>query len=119
MIQLQGDQRKDVQEFLTDKKEGLELDAKTIKVCSSHTTPHSCPILTYLPPAPWFLNLSPCLVPVPSSQSMLPRERWDRKHAMYPLTAGRAHSQPSQSVKCLAFYLPLCARIVRLGPLSI
>lgn len=33
MIQLQGDQRKDVQEFLTDKKEGLELDAKTIKVC--------------------------------------------------------------------------------------
>jgi hypothetical protein len=35
VIQLQGDQRKDVQEFLTDKKEGLELDAKTIKVCCS------------------------------------------------------------------------------------
>lgn len=33
VIQLQGDQRKDVQEFLTDKKEGLELDSKTIKVC--------------------------------------------------------------------------------------
>ncbi|EON67654.1 hypothetical protein W97_06797 [Coniosporium apollinis CBS 100218] len=32
VIQLQGDQRKDVQEFLTDKKEGLDLDAKTIKV---------------------------------------------------------------------------------------
>ncbi|CAD6498906.1 BgTH12-04562 [Blumeria graminis f. sp. triticale] len=32
VIQLQGDQRKDVQEFLTDKKEGLELDLKTIKV---------------------------------------------------------------------------------------
>ena len=32
VIQLQGDQRKDVQDFLTDKKEGLELDAKTIKV---------------------------------------------------------------------------------------
>ena len=32
MIQLQGDQRKDVQEFLVDKKEGLELDPKTIKV---------------------------------------------------------------------------------------
>lgn len=31
VIQLQGDQRKDVQEFLTD-KEGLELDIKTIKV---------------------------------------------------------------------------------------
>ena len=33
VIQLQGDQRKDVQEFLVDKKEGLELDAKTIKAC--------------------------------------------------------------------------------------
>lgn len=33
VIQLQGDQRKDVQEFLVDKKEGLALDAKTIKVC--------------------------------------------------------------------------------------
>ena len=32
VIQLQGDQRKDVQEFLVDKKEGLELDAKNIKV---------------------------------------------------------------------------------------
>ncbi|KKA18504.1 Translation factor SUI1 [Rasamsonia emersonii CBS 393.64] len=32
VIQLQGDQRKDVQEFLCDKKEGLELDAKNIKV---------------------------------------------------------------------------------------
>lgn len=35
VIQLQGDQRKDVQEFLIDKKEGLELDAKTIKVGTS------------------------------------------------------------------------------------
>lgn len=33
VIQLQGDQRKDVQEFLTDKKEGLGLDDKGIKVC--------------------------------------------------------------------------------------
>ena len=32
VIQLQGDQRKDVQEFLVDKKEGLGLDTKTIKV---------------------------------------------------------------------------------------
>ena len=32
VIQLQGDQRKDVQEFLVDKSEGLELDLKTIKV---------------------------------------------------------------------------------------
>lgn len=44
MIQLQGDQRKDVQEFLTDKKEGLELDAKTIKVCP----PQSSVIVQYL-----------------------------------------------------------------------
>ena len=32
VIQLQGDQRKDIQEFLIDKKAGLELDPKTIKV---------------------------------------------------------------------------------------
>jgi hypothetical protein len=32
VIQLQGDQRKDVQDFLTDKKDGLGLDVKTIKV---------------------------------------------------------------------------------------
>ena len=32
VIQLQGDQRKDVQEFLVA-KDGLELDVKTIKVC--------------------------------------------------------------------------------------
>ena len=37
VIQLQGDQRKDVQEFLVDKKEGLELDAKTIKVLIPRT----------------------------------------------------------------------------------
>lgn len=36
VIQLQGDQRKDVQEFLVA-KDGLELDAKTIKVCSTPT----------------------------------------------------------------------------------
>lgn len=34
VIQLQGDQRKDVQEFLVA-KDGLELDAKTIKVKQS------------------------------------------------------------------------------------
>ena len=41
VIQLQGDQRKDVQEFLVDKKEGLELDAKTIKVLSPCPEPLS------------------------------------------------------------------------------
>jgi len=35
VIQLQGDQRKDVQEFLVA-KDGLELDSKTIKVWKSH-----------------------------------------------------------------------------------
>lgn len=45
VIQLQGDQRKDVQEFLVDKKEGLGLDGKTIKVClnvSCQTLPVRC-----------------------------------------------------------------------------
>ncbi|KAI0008253.1 eukaryotic translation initiation factor SUI1 [Xylariaceae sp. FL0662B] len=32
VIQLQGDQRKVMQEFMVDKKVGLELDPKTIKV---------------------------------------------------------------------------------------
>lgn len=44
VIQLQGDQRKDVQEFLTDKKEGLELDAKTIKVRKHERSHHVCNI---------------------------------------------------------------------------
>jgi translation initiation factor 1 len=34
VIQLQGDQRKSVQEFLIDKKDGLNLKADTIKVCT-------------------------------------------------------------------------------------
>lgn len=41
VIQLQGDQRKDVQEFMTDKKEGLGLDSKTIKVSHFHLIPLS------------------------------------------------------------------------------
>lgn len=32
MIQLQGDQRKDVKDFMCDKDDGLALDSKTIKV---------------------------------------------------------------------------------------
>ena len=35
VIQLQGDQRKDVREFLIDKKEGLQIDSKIIKVFKS------------------------------------------------------------------------------------
>ncbi|TAQ88201.1 hypothetical protein B7494_g3505 [Chlorociboria aeruginascens] len=40
VLQLQGDQRKDVLEFLTDEKEGLGLDPDTIKVNSSTHPPH-------------------------------------------------------------------------------
>ena len=56
VIQLQGDQRKDVQEFLVDKKEGLELDAKTIKVGldGHYTYKRSC--LTVISVGPWFLS---------------------------------------------------------------
>ncbi|KAL2758847.1 hypothetical protein ACRALDRAFT_1092550 [Sodiomyces alcalophilus JCM 7366] len=32
VIQLQGDQRKNIHEFLIDKQEGLEMDAKLVKV---------------------------------------------------------------------------------------
>jgi translation initiation factor 1 len=32
VIQLQGDQRKDVEKFLVDKEDGLDIDSKTIKV---------------------------------------------------------------------------------------
>jgi len=46
VIQLQGDQRKNMQEFLTDKEDGLALDTKTIKVRSP--VPTVClPPLTY------------------------------------------------------------------------
>lgn len=58
VIQLQGDQRKDVQEFLTD-KEGLELDAKTIKAClmlSHFFGIHT--LILFVRKGPWFLNQS-------------------------------------------------------------
>ena len=38
VIQLQGDQRKNVQEFLVNEKEGLGLDSKTIKVRETFVT---------------------------------------------------------------------------------
>ena len=57
VIQLQGDQRKDVQEFLVDKKEGLELDAKTIKVC--WLDDHTCCLNNLTRHAgTWLLSLS-------------------------------------------------------------
>ena len=54
VIQLQGDQRKDVQEFLVA-KDGLELDAKTIKV--SNASIYRI-ILVLIPPGPWLLASS-------------------------------------------------------------
>ena len=55
VIQLQGDQRKDVQEFLVDKKEGLELDAKTIKVGLPPST--NCAVfVSCFVIGPWVLN---------------------------------------------------------------
>lgn len=68
VIQLQGDQRKDVQEFLTDKKEGLELDAKTIKVClCSFSMAYYNPYLT-LPPRSMGSNP----IPTPCSGPFFP-----------------------------------------------
>lgn len=56
VIQLQGDQRKDVQEFLVDKKEGLGLDAKDIKVCLSAVSIRTCTErATNVCPGPRFL----------------------------------------------------------------
>lgn len=52
VIQLQGDQRKDVQEFLID-KDGLQLDAKTIKVYITYLSLH---IQLTHNIGPWFLD---------------------------------------------------------------
>lgn len=62
VIQLQGDQRKDVQEFLVDKKEGLELDAKTIKVCAFLSIMFCEVFLPLISLGPWVLNFTthPC-----------------------------------------------------------
>ena len=59
VIQLQGDQRKDVQEFLVA-KDGLELDAKTIKVSPArHLHPRARPLT--LRPGSRFLDTSACI----------------------------------------------------------
>lgn len=62
VIQLQGDQRKDVQEFLVA-KDGLELDAKTIKVRRRNTSQPRHEHGTDKSPGPRFLDTStsiPC-----------------------------------------------------------
>ena len=68
VIQLQGDQRKDVQEFLVDKN-GLELDAKTIKVNCLTLSDRGESVLTKLCQGPWVLSILPFAVPYPARTS--------------------------------------------------
>lgn len=75
VIQLQGDQRKDVQEFLTDKKEGLELDAKTIKVRNRSLLRH--PTYAHTFPGPWFLSPS-------SAPPAVGKRNFDRSSPTFP-----------------------------------
>ncbi|KAJ5119655.1 hypothetical protein N7448_010324, partial [Penicillium atrosanguineum] len=67
VIQLQGDQRKDIQEFMTA-KDGLELDAKTIKV----STPLSHITKIYLTPHSRSTVSNPVTVTMPCSSPFLP-----------------------------------------------
>src|SRR5271155_4503887 len=72
VIQLQGDQRKDVQEFLVDKN-GLELDAKTIKVSSPSELLSIVHSYKYL--GSRVLSTSPSAPPYPARTS-----KTDRSH---------------------------------------
>jgi hypothetical protein len=55
VIQLQGDQRNVVKDFLVDKEKGLEIDPKTIKVSNSLGFP-TCPaVLMLAVTGPWLL----------------------------------------------------------------
>jgi hypothetical protein len=91
VIQLQGDQRKDVQEFLTDKKEGLELDAKTIKVCNSSSTCHRTSADPCPRTGPWFLSPSSPAPPV-IIQSELRQKFVCRLRVLFQLLAHLASS---------------------------
>jgi hypothetical protein len=77
VIQLQGDQRKDVQEFLVDKN-GLELDAKTIKVsCSRELLSLWTPTDTEV--GSRILSASPSAQPYPARTSRTDRSyHWMR-----------------------------------------
>lgn len=70
VIQLQGDQRKDVQEFLVDKKEGLEMDPKLIMVRGDHVHKLATISLTWCFAGPWVLAPFPLRLPLrkPSSE---------------------------------------------------
>jgi hypothetical protein len=73
VIQLQGDQRKDIQDFLTNKKEGLGLDAKTIKVSHANFSGSR------------FLNAIICESPPPDTKSRLLRNTGVSLHAVMAL----------------------------------
>lgn len=77
VIQLQGDQRKDVQEFLVDKKEGLELDAKTIKVLIPTCSITPVVKLTFRA-GPWVLDLTN------NAPEGIPLQRTDRSSFCQP-----------------------------------
>ena len=49
VIQLQGDQRNVVKDFLVDKEKGLEIDPKTIKVTGSNPLQSIARVLTHRP----------------------------------------------------------------------
>jgi hypothetical protein len=61
VIQLQGDQRNSIKDFLIDKEKGLDIDAKTIKVSpySDNTTETKANSCT----GPWLLIASPTAPP--------------------------------------------------------
>ncbi|KAK6580651.1 hypothetical protein PZA11_006887 [Diplocarpon coronariae] len=103
VIQLQGDQRKDVQEFLTDKKEGLELDAKTIKVMMLNALATSLP-LTRRFLGPWFLSQSN---PVPRAVSTrnFDRSLPKRIHFLQLLASPRLRLAPTWAFRLIpAFF---------------
>ena len=91
VIQLQGDQRKDVQEFLVDKKEGLELDAKTIKVFFPTCSGTSTVKLTHCAGS-WVLD------PTSNASVGIPLQWTDRS----------SFSKPRSLTPCLLYWCGLC-----------
>lgn len=98
VIQLQGDQRKDVQEFLVA-KDGLELDAKTIKVSTREKLTLLCGF-TDCNTGSRFLNASTDILRYPARSSRTDRScRLIEKHFpkndyfLRPTPSGRCSGQ--------------------------
>jgi hypothetical protein len=62
VIQLQGDQRNAIKDFLVDKEKGLDIDAKTIKVRSLQSVYRSLWTNCYSFAGPWLLSAK-CYAP--------------------------------------------------------